>query len=144
MNQSRDDDRSLGELLSRAVDSFGDLVALHIALTRAELARDAGRVAGDLIPLGAGALLVFVGYLLLCVAAGLGVGAYVGPVSGFALVGGLNLLVGGLALRRAVVALERPMELELSVGAEVRKTAQELLRHGDTGGRLEAAMSDAS
>ncbi len=144
MSESRDDDRTLGVLLSRAVDSFGDLLALHIALTRAELARDAGRVAGDLIPLAGGALLVFVGYLMLCVSVGSGLAAYLGPVAGYALIGGANLIVGGLALRRAVADLASPKELELSVGAEVRKTAHDLLARGTPSSMLDATMSDAS
>lgn len=134
----------MGELLAYAVDSFGDLVALHIALTRAELARDAGRVAADLVPLGVGAVLVMVGYLMLCIAGGSGLGFYIGPVGGFAVVGGANLLVGGLAIRRAAAHLARPIDLDLSLGAEVKESARELLGGATPVGLVRARVADAS
>lgn len=144
MSMQAHDERTLGELLSCAVDSFGDLVALHIALTRAELARDAGRVASDLVPMGVGAVLMVMGYLMLCIAAGAGLGFYIGPVGGFAIIGMANVLLGGLALQRSAMRLSRPIELELSTGAEVRQSARALFTRGAATVALDARVPDAS
>ncbi len=63
---------------------------------------------------------------------------YLGPVAGLLIVGAVNLLVGGLAIRASLARLKRPHQLELTMGSELAQTAREVMPVGHS-----ASVSDA-
>lgn len=83
----------------------------HIELFKAEAMRDAKTMAADVAPLLVGMPLLGVGYVLACVALGLALGNLLGGAGGFAIVGGLNLVGGSLAVRWSVARLRRRQTL---------------------------------
>ena len=114
---------TIGHLVSRIVDGVGQLADLHVDLLRAEVERDARRLARELAPLAFGAPLLAVGYLFFSVATAMEIEPWVGQAGGFALVGGANMLAGAVAiqvtarqlgLRRVHSSTLRP-EVELSL-----------------------------
>lgn len=106
------DDRTLGQLVSDAGRDVKDLVQHEVALLKAELQDDvkAGAVAGGLF--GAAGFLGAVGFLLLCVAAALGIDAAGLPAwAGFLIVAAVLVLVAGiLALvgKRRIGRISKP------------------------------------
>ena len=122
----RDDD-TVGHLVSRVADALGQQAELHIELAKAELSRDAKALVRDAAPLAVGTPLLALGYVFACVASALALAPWLGSAGGFALVSVLNLLVGGLAVRRSVSHLRVRRILDATVGYELENSAKSLV-----------------
>jgi uncharacterized membrane protein YqjE len=113
------------DLVGRLVDDLGQLISQHVALARLELgeeARSMGRVATSValvVPL------FLVGYALLCFGVALALDDVMGLTAAVFLVGGVNILIGLVALLVARQALKR--QHLPGIGTEVRKSAQLLV-----------------
>lgn len=86
-------------LVARVTDALGQQAELHIDVVKAEFARDTGALAEDLAPMAVGLPLVGLGYVFLCVGAALALASWLGSAGSAALLGAVNLLAGGLAVR---------------------------------------------
>lgn len=94
-------EESVGELVSRVADAFGEQAGLHVELAKAELARDARALSSAAAPLALGIPLLSLGYLFTNGAGALALGNWIGFAGGFGVVGLLNLVVGGIVVRRS-------------------------------------------
>lgn len=114
-------------LASRAVESFGELAQVHVSLARAELIHDIRGLARDIALLAFAVPLIATGYVLLCGAASSALTPWTTQAGGLAIVGGLNLGVGGIAAWRAAVSLRTPPQLISTVGADLALSAKGVL-----------------
>jgi hypothetical protein len=89
---------SLTGLVSEVVGGLGHLVALHVKLAKVELTSELKTVAGAAGLSAAMVVPLVVGYALVMGAAGWALGRWLGwgPAGGLAVVGLLNLVVGGV------------------------------------------------
>lgn len=113
--------------MQRIVDGFGTLVREHLNLARLELMGDAKALGGDAAKVAIFAPFLLVGYVLVCVALGVFVGQALGMGWGFLIVGGVNLLVGGIGVGRALSQLKTRQVLPETV-EELRSSAALLSR----------------
>jgi uncharacterized membrane protein YqjE len=104
----------LSSALSRLTESVARLIADHAALARAEMREDVRAL---------GLELLVVGYALLCVALALALSSLMGSGWSFALVGAVNLLVGGVAIAIAARRLRRTDVMDDS-RTEVERSAR--------------------
>lgn len=119
-------DRSgLGAAFARLGDGLGKVVSQHLALAQVELRDDARALALGVARLAFFLPLVIVGYGLLCTAVALAVSRWVGSAWGFALVGGVNALVGGIGAAISAKTLSRQSWLK-STRVEVGRTGTAL------------------
>lgn len=84
----------VGELSRQAFESFVDLVGSQIRLAKTEIADDTKLLARRSILFIGFLQLLAVAYLFGCAALALGLSPWVGSPGAFAIVGGLNLVVG--------------------------------------------------
>jgi uncharacterized membrane protein YqjE len=99
-------DRGIAALVGRMADSFSRLVSQHITLARLELAEDAKAMGLDVARIIAFVPFILVGYIFLCGALSVVLAAWVGYAGALAVVGGLNVVGGGLGIWRAVARLQ--------------------------------------
>jgi hypothetical protein len=123
-------EKTFGEVAARAVDSFSDLVQVHIALAKAELARDVTRLARDLLPLAAAVPLLMTGYLLLSLAAAAALTTWMSTAAGLGTTGLANLALGGTAVGVSIWRLGRPPMVAKNLEADLVGTAQSVLPRG--------------
>lgn len=123
MDTQRPTDRTVGEALARAVDAISDLIQLHLSLAKAEIRRDAARLGVDLLPVVLSVPLIVVGYLLLAFAASVALEPWLGAAGGLVVIGGLHVLVGGVALWMGVNRLRLGGPPALTITSELRRTA---------------------
>jgi hypothetical protein len=119
-------DRGIPQLVTNVADGFSKLLSQHLALARTELEHDAKAMASDVGLIVAFAPFVLVGYAALCVALGAFLGTWLGLAGGMAVVGGANVVGGGLGIAAAIWRLKkrRPLEgskMELGRSAAVLK-----------------------
>lgn len=86
--------KSLGDVAALAVESFSDLVQVHIALAKAELARDMSRLAHDLLPLAVALPLLVTAYLLISLAIAATLNPWMSPQAALGTMGFTNLAFG--------------------------------------------------
>jgi uncharacterized membrane protein YqjE len=117
-------DRGIAALVGRMADSFSRLVSQHLTLARLELAEDAKAMGKDVAKIVAFVPFVLVGYVFLCGALSVALAQVMGYGWALTLVGGLNLVGGGLGIWRAISSLkdrqmmgETSQELSRSVAA---------------------------
>ncbi|WP_224247902.1 phage holin family protein [Hyalangium gracile] len=99
-------DRGISALVGRMADSFSRLVSQHITLARMELAEDAKAMGLDAARIIAFVPFLLVGYVFLCGALSVVLGAWMGYAGALAVVGGLNLVGGGIGIWHAVARLQ--------------------------------------
>jgi len=110
-------------LVRETVDGIGHLVAEHIKLARLEVVAEA-RVAGrKLAQIALIVPIIFMGYALACIGLALLLARWLGSSNAFFLVGGVHVVLGGLAVGLAVAKLRRTHPL--------RETVQEVGRSVD-------------
>ncbi|MFL5349940.1 MAG: phage holin family protein [Hyalangium sp.] len=113
-------DRGIAALVGRMADSFSRLVSQHITLARLELAEDAKAMGLNVARIVAFVPFVLVGYVFLCAALSVVLAAWIGYAGALAVVGGLNVVGGGLGIWRAVSNLQS--------GQMMNDSSQELSR----------------
>src|SRR5262245_43483336 len=116
------DSRSFVDLVNRLLSEIIDLLDQTVALLKLELREELGAIAHSAAFLAAGGVVAGLGALLLIVALALGIGDGIGSTAGgFAIVGGVLAVVGGIVLAR--------MRRRLSdLGLRPRETVRELRR----------------
>jgi hypothetical protein len=85
-------------LMKETASGLGQLVGDHIRLARIEMTADAKTYVRGGSMLLVGGFILAAGYLLACIAAGLGLGRIIGGPLAFACLAVLHLAVGGIAL----------------------------------------------
>jgi len=113
--------QGMADLVVQLAGDLANLFAQHVALAKLELRESAGRVGKGIAFLAAVAPLVLVGYLLLNGALALALARWMPLAASVALMGGLNILAGGVGVALAVRAFRRPI-LEDTVD-ELERTA---------------------
>lgn len=119
-----DGDPTVGESLASAIEAVGELVEVHIALAKAELAQEARSMALAVVPLLAALPLLVAGYLLLCMGAADALGAVIAPGAGYAIVGGVNVIGGAAAIRYALGRFRKRGKPEVTLASELAATAR--------------------
>lgn len=109
--------------LGRIVDGFSRLLAQHVELARMELADEARAVGASAARIAAFIPFILTGYLLLCVALSLILERLLGTGAGFAIVGGINLLGGGVGVWAAVRSMQRRPAMLAATRDELRASA---------------------
>ncbi|MFL5351608.1 phage holin family protein [Archangium sp.] len=99
-------ERGLTALVGRLTDGFSRLVTQHLTLARVELMEDARVMGLDVALIAAFVPFVLVGYTFLCGALVVLVQPWTGWAGALALVGGVNLVGGGVGIARAVRRLK--------------------------------------
>ena len=115
----------LAAALGRISDGLTRVVSEHLALARAELRDDGRALALDAVRILVFLPLVIVGYGLLCAGLAVALSAWIGLALSFAIVGGVNVLVGGVGAALAATKLKQRPVLE-STRVEVTRTTQAL------------------
>lgn len=98
-------------LVKDAIDDLGSLVASHVKLARAELGRDVrayGRRAGLV---GLVAVVLLVGWAMVCGAGALALARVIDPPLAYLAVGALNLAAGGVIIT-LILKREAPRPLD--------------------------------
>lgn len=105
MRDVREDepDASVAELEAHLADALSQQAAMRLDLLKAEVTRDARALARELLPMIAGAAVLGFGYTLLTVGLALLLALWLGAGAGFVIMGAVNLLIGGLLVRRGGV-----------------------------------------
>lgn len=129
-------DRGLAALVGRVADGFSRLVSQHLTLARLELAEDVKAAGADVARIAVFVPFVLVGYLFVCGALAALLSAWLGWTGALALVGGVNLVGGGVGVARAAkrlsafkplggtaAELERSAALAVSAATGARNTA---------------------
>ncbi|MCY1076734.1 phage holin family protein [Archangium lansingense] len=99
-------ERGLTVLVGRLTDGFSKLVTQHLTLARVELMEDARVMGSDVARIAAFVPFVLVGYAFLCAALSAFLARWIGWDGSLALVGAVNLVVGGLGIARAANRLK--------------------------------------
>ncbi len=86
---------SVTDSFRRLADGLARLLKDHIALAKIELAQDLKKAGKDVALAAAGLPSLFVGYVLLMCALGFLLGNWITNAGGFAVVGVLNMALGG-------------------------------------------------
>jgi hypothetical protein len=89
-------EQSLGKLVSTATESVSSLVRLELELAKAEIKASVQQGGTGAGLAAVAAFLAFVAFLMLSVAAALGIGTVLPEWAGFLIVAGVYLLVGGI------------------------------------------------
>lgn len=93
-------------VVSRVVEALGQQAALHVELLKAELARDSSALGRELAPLAIGLPLIVIAYVFGCVALTLAMVPWIGAAWGAAVVGLINLILGGGAVQLSLSSLK--------------------------------------
>ena len=124
--QVQDGDRGgIASAVGRMADGLARLFTEHLALARMELSRDAKAVGIDVARVVAFVPLVLLGYGFLCAAAAVALTAWMSMAAALGVVGGVNLVGGGLGIWAAVSSL-KSREMMNDTVMEVSKTAMVL------------------
>ncbi|MBX5481158.1 MAG: phage holin family protein [Myxococcaceae bacterium] len=115
----------LGAAVARITDGLSRLISEHLALARVELRDDVRALAGSVAGIAVFVPLILVGYGFLCGALALALSPWLGRVGALVLVGGLNVIVGGLGAWRAAAKLKAQPVLE-TTRVEVTRTTHAL------------------
>jgi hypothetical protein len=99
-------ERGLSALLGRMTDGFSKLVTQHLALARLELMDDARAMGTDVARIAAFVPFVLVGYAFLCAALSAFLARWIGWDGSLAVVGALNLVVGGVGIAQAAMRIK--------------------------------------
>lgn len=102
------EERSVGELLGELTHDMGTLVRQEVALAKTEMSDKISRLTGDLVAVGAGALVAWIGGLtlvaaLVLVLVAIGVAAWLSAL----LVGGVLAGAGYVMLQKGLGNLKR-------------------------------------
>ena len=92
------EEQTIGHIAAHLAETLGREAEMQVELAKAEFARDAILFGRSVTPLAIGIPLIGVGYGFACIALALALLPWVGPPGSWAVVGGLNLLLGGLAI----------------------------------------------
>lgn len=126
----------LGAQLNQIFDGLTRLITQHLDLARLELAEEARTLGGNLARVVAFVPLILVGYVFLCGALAIWLGAWLTPAAGWAIVGGVNLVAGAIGVLIAVRSLnERPPVLS-ATRDELRASAEALAPRVPSAGEL--------
>jgi hypothetical protein len=98
-------DRGIAALVGRMADGFSRLVSQHIELARAELAQDVRGMGMDVASIAVFVPFVLVGYLFVCGALAALLAQWLGWAGALGLVGGANLVGGGIGIYGAITRL---------------------------------------
>jgi uncharacterized membrane protein YqjE len=120
VRDTREDSDGIISLVRETADGLGKLIADHVKLARVELVSDARFYVRDLTVLVVAALVLFLGYALAWLAAGLALGRVIGTPLAFAAVAALHLIGGAIGV---VVAVRRTQRVRL-----MHDTAEEVSR----------------
>jgi hypothetical protein len=126
-------ERGIAALVGRMTDGFSRLVSQHIELARAELAQDVRGMGLDVASIAVFVPFVLVGYTFLCAALSALLAQWVGWAGALALVGGANLVGGGVGIYGAISRLRSRSVMD--------QTSQELNRSVEALTNLPAAPS---
>jgi uncharacterized membrane protein YqjE len=96
------------DLVARLADGLGQLVTQHLALMRIELGEEAHAVGRALGTMALFVPLLIVGYGMLCFGVAFALSPWLTVPGAVSLVGGANVVGGGIGLWRAGNALRRP------------------------------------
>jgi uncharacterized membrane protein YqjE len=108
MKQMQEQPQGVTDLVARLVDGLGQLIAQHVALARIELGEEARSVSRTLGTLALFTPLVVVGYAMLCFGVAFAISPLLSVPGAVLLVGGVNLIAGGVGLWRVIQVLKRP------------------------------------
>jgi uncharacterized membrane protein YqjE len=100
-------ERGLAAIVGRMTEGFSRLVTQHLALARAELVEDLRGLGKDTALMVAGVPFVLLGYAFLCAALAALLERWVGWAGALALVGSLNLVIGGVGIGVAASRLKQ-------------------------------------
>jgi uncharacterized membrane protein YqjE len=114
-------------LVKETASGFGQLVGDHIRLARIEMTADAKSYVRDGSMLLVGGFIVAAGYVLACIAAGLGLARIIGGPLAFACLAVLHLVVGGIALAFALRKMKQ-VQLMQETKHEVTRSMSALAR----------------
>lgn len=131
-------DRGISAQLGNLADGFSRLVAQHLALARLELAEDVKVLGKNAAMVAAFIPFVLIGYVFLCVGIAAWVAQSLGWAAGFAIVGGVHLVLGGVGIALAVSRLKGRAVLDDSM-EEIQRSASVLSRN-----RLPAVSAQAA
>jgi hypothetical protein len=98
----------VGELVRDILDGLGALVASHFKLLRAELVADARAYGRRVVRVALAVSLLLVGYTLACVASALALARIVGAPVAFLIMGAVNIVAAGIALRLVLMRSAGP------------------------------------
>jgi hypothetical protein len=119
--------RGIAAAIAEMGEGLGQLLGESLALAKAELAGEARGAAMDAAGLAAFGVLILVGYVLGCFAAGFGLSYSMGLGWAFLVIAGANLVVGGIGLAVAIARLrKRPGRLLRASRTEAAETVREL------------------
>jgi uncharacterized membrane protein YqjE len=107
MRSSKEVDGSISSLVTRLADALGRLLTEHLELAKLELKGDAKALARLGGKLAASIPFLLVGYSFLCAGLSLYLSRWMALAGAVALVGGVNLVVGGVLAYAAVRRLNR-------------------------------------
>ncbi len=113
------------DLVARLVDGLGQLIAQHVTLARIELGEEARSVSRTLGTMALFTPLVVVGYAMLCFGVAFAMVPLLSMTGAVLLVGGANLVAGGVGLWRVIQVLKRPHLGDTA--AAVRESTTQLL-----------------
>ncbi|ADO71258.1 phage holin family protein [Stigmatella aurantiaca] len=133
---SEQTDRGIAALVGRMADGFSRLVSQHLTLARMEMAEDAKAMGKDVARIAAFVPFVLVGYVFVCGALAAVLAQWLGLAGGLVTVGIINLIAGGIGIRRALSRLQERRVMDDS--------AQELSRSVAALGTSEPKDSAAS
>ena len=94
-------------LIRETLDGLRDLIADHIKLARVEMVSDAKAYGGSIAVLVVAGLVLAIGYIFGLIAAALALARVWGAPLAFVAVGGLHLVVGGVALGWSLASMRR-------------------------------------
>jgi uncharacterized membrane protein YqjE len=103
---------ALGSQLSELVGSLSELLGAHVKLAKAELQQNAKEVGVEAGKIAAFVPLILIGYTLLMVSLSIVIGRQLSIEAGFAIVGGVHVVGGGLGVWWAVKKMGKTHPLE--------------------------------
>lgn len=122
MKREQEASPGIADLVARLVDGLGQLITQHVELARVELGEELGSVSRTLGTMALFTPLVVVGYAMLCFGVAFALAPFLSMPGAVLLVGGANLVAGGIGLWRVIQVLKRP-HLE-DTAAAVRESSE--------------------
>ena len=122
MKREQEASPGIADLVARLVDGLGQLITQHVELARIELGEELGSVSRTLGTMALFTPLVVVGYAMLCFGVAFSLAPFLSMPGAVLLVGGANLVAGGIGLWRVIQVLKRP-HLE-DTAAAVRESSE--------------------
>jgi len=123
-----DPDLSLGELLGRLTDDFGDLVTTQVELARVEIKDEVARAGRGAGMLGGGGVAAHIALLLLSMAAAWGLAEVIEPGWAFLIVGAIWAVVAAALLmagRNRLSSIEPIPQTRTSVKEDIEWARQQ-------------------